>query len=76
MAEGTTTTTAVERNLDLTDAEWQSGSRGKGDVEIAFVEGFIAMRNGRRPDVPAVIFSPSEWRAFVVGAREGAFDLT
>ncbi|XLE10686.1 DUF397 domain-containing protein [Streptomyces sp. Pv4-95] len=62
--------------LDLTHAQWQSSSRGVGDVEVAFVEGFIAMRNRRNPEIPAVIFAPAEWRAFVVGARDGEFDLT
>ncbi|WP_369204350.1 DUF397 domain-containing protein [Streptomyces sp. PU-14G] len=62
--------------LDLSRAQWQSGSRGSGDVEIAFVEGFVAMRNSRQPDRPALIFDPGEWRAFVRGAREGDFDLT
>lgn len=62
--------------LDLSRAEWRSGSQGVGDVEIAFVEGFIAMRNGRRPEVPSLVFSPAEWRAFVVNARDGEFDLT
>ncbi|NLU73550.1 DUF397 domain-containing protein [Streptomyces sp. HNM0575] len=47
-----------------------------GGVEIAFVEGWIAMRNGRTPEIPAVIFSPGEWNAFVLGARDGRFDLT
>ncbi|MCX4552750.1 DUF397 domain-containing protein [Streptomyces sp. NBC_01387] len=63
-------------DLDLTDADWQSGSQGRGDVQIAFVEGFIAMRNGGRPDSPSLIFDPGEWRAFVLGARDGDFDLT
>ena len=63
-------------DLDLSGAQWQSGSRGRGDVEIAFVEGYIAMRNGGTPDVPAVIFTPREWNAFVLGARDGQFDLT
>ncbi|MFI0713598.1 DUF397 domain-containing protein [Streptomyces inhibens] len=62
--------------LDLTQAEWQSGSQGVGDVQIAFVEGYIAMRNRRSPEIPAVIFSPAEWRAFVLDARDGEFDLT
>lgn len=39
--------------LDLSNAEWQSSSRGLGDVQIAFVEGFIAMRNSRRPESPS-----------------------
>nr|WP_180217992.1 DUF397 domain-containing protein [Streptomyces albus] len=60
----------------MSRAQWQSSSRGSGDVEIAFVEGFVAMRNGSQPDKPALIFDPGEWRAFVRGAREGEFDLT
>lgn len=62
--------------LDLAQAEWQSSTQGVGDVQIAFVEGYIAMRNRHSPEIPAVIFTPAEWHAFVVDAREGAFDLT
>jgi hypothetical protein len=62
--------------LDLTDAEWLSSSQGVGDVQIAFVEGYIAMRDGRTPDGPSLVFTPDEWRAFVLGARDGEFDLT
>ncbi|WP_327358600.1 DUF397 domain-containing protein [Streptomyces sp. NBC_01304] len=62
--------------LDLSSADWQSGSQGLGDVQIAFVEGFIALRNGGRPENPSLIFTPAEWRAFVLGARDGEFDLT
>lgn len=82
MAESTTEQPLVEgRNgrkpqLDLTGAEWLSSSQGVGDVQIAFVEGYIAMRDGRNPDGPALIFTPGEWRAFVLGARDGEFDLT
>lgn len=63
-------------DLDLAQAEWQSSTQGVGDVQIAFVEGYIAMRNRRSPELPALIFTPAEWRAFVLDAREGAFDLT
>ena len=63
-------------DLDLAHAEWQSSTQGVGDVQIAFVEGYIAMRNRRSPEIPALIFTPAEWRAFVLDAREGAFDLT
>ncbi|MGK4584513.1 DUF397 domain-containing protein [Kitasatospora sp. HPMI-4] len=62
--------------LDLTDAEWLSSSQGVGDVQIAFVEGYIAMRDGRQPEGPVLVFTPAEWRAFVLGARDGEFDLT
>lgn len=68
--------TTERPELDLSRAQWRSSSRGTGDVEIAFVEGFIAMRRGSEPEGPALIFNPREWRAFVRGAREGEFDLT
>ncbi|WP_255947440.1 DUF397 domain-containing protein [Streptomyces odontomachi] len=63
-------------DLDLSNANWRSSSGGRGDVQIAFVEGFIAMRNSGRPESPSLIFTPDEWGAFVSGAREGEFDLT
>jgi hypothetical protein len=62
--------------LDLSDAQWLSSTQGVGDVQIAFVEGYVAMRDGRNPEGPALIFTPAEWRAFVLGARDGEFDLT
>jgi hypothetical protein len=62
--------------LDLRGAVWQSSKEGTGDVQIAFVEGYVAMRDGRNPDGPALIFTPAEWSAFVLGARDGEFDLT
>ncbi|WP_171166670.1 DUF397 domain-containing protein [Streptomyces sp. I05A-00742] len=64
------------QRLDLANATWQSGSQGKGDVQIGFIEGYVALRDRRTPDVPALIFNPEEWRAFVDLAREGEFDLT
>ncbi|MFJ1747784.1 MULTISPECIES: DUF397 domain-containing protein [unclassified Streptomyces] len=80
MAETTTTENPLlgwdKPDLDLSNADWQSGSQGRGDVQIAFVEGFIAMRNSGRPESPSLIFSPAEWRAFVINARDGEFDLT
>ena len=51
MAESTTTQQPFagwdKPDLDLSNADWQSGTQGAGDVQIAFVEGFIAMRNAR-----------------------------
>ncbi|MEE1783567.1 DUF397 domain-containing protein [Streptomyces sp. SP17BM10] len=51
-------------------------SQGVGDVQIAFVDGYIGMRDGRQEDGPVLVFTPGEWRAFVLGARDGEFDLT
>ncbi|MCX5195105.1 DUF397 domain-containing protein [Streptomyces sp. NBC_00249] len=62
--------------LDLSGADWQSGSRGVGEVQIAFVEGFIAMRNRERPDSTSLVFAPDEWRKFTLQARGGRLDPT
>ncbi|EMF00712.1 DUF397 domain-containing protein [Streptomyces mobaraensis NBRC 13819 = DSM 40847] len=78
MAKSATEHLADDRRqrLDLANATWQSGVPGTGDVQIGFIDGYVALRDRRTPDVPAVIFSPEEWRAFVDLAREGEFDLT
>jgi hypothetical protein len=34
----------------------------------------IAMRNSRDPDGPALIYTPAEIAAFILGARDGDFD--
>ncbi|MER6048295.1 DUF397 domain-containing protein [Streptomyces sp. BHT-5-2] len=64
-------------SLDISDATWQ---RPPGDpeaeaVEIAFLErGAVAMRNSKEPEV-VLRYTEAEWRAFVLGARDGEFDL-
>jgi hypothetical protein len=62
----------------LTDATWirsrHSGPTGGNCVEVAVVgDGQIAMRNSRHPHGPALIFTRSEWDAFLSAARDGAF---
>lgn len=68
---------------DLTGAQWRSGvpdgAKGAGDaagqVEIAFVEDMIVMRNSEHPDGPVLVFTRSEWDAFLAGAKDNEFDL-
>lgn len=63
---------------DLTGAEWFKSSRSSGSggcVEVAFVEGMIAVRDSKRPAGPALIFTSAEWEAFVGGVDDGEFDL-
>ncbi|HEY6275896.1 MAG TPA: DUF397 domain-containing protein [Streptosporangiaceae bacterium] len=71
--------------MDLTGADWRRSSfdsRDGASVEIAFVPGskegsghVIAMRDGRHPDGPVLIFTPAEWEAFTLGVQDGEFDL-
>jgi Domain of unknown function (DUF397) len=61
---------------DLT-AHWlkssYSGPTGNC-VEIAFlVGGEVAVRNSRDAEGPALVFTCTEWDAFLSGARDGEF---
>jgi len=62
----------------LAGANWiksrRSGPTGGNCVEVAFLAGGeIAMRNSRHPHGPALIFTRSEWDAFLGGAKDGEF---
>ncbi|MCE7007844.1 DUF397 domain-containing protein [Kibdelosporangium philippinense] len=74
----------VRGNLDLTNAEWQRFAEPGADpggeyVELAFVQHsdgvtYTAMRKSTEPDGTILVFTPSEWDAFVKGVRAGEFD--
>ena len=63
---------------DLSGAKWFKSSRsagGKECVEVAFVAGDnVGVRDSKNPTGPALVFAPSEWDAFIGGARRGEFD--
>lgn len=64
--------------LDISDVEWQSApdSPAEERVEIAYLPGGgVAMRNSADPDT-VLRYTEAEWRAFVLGARDGEFDIT
>lgn len=46
-----------------------------GQIEIAFVDDLIGMRNSADPDGPILVFTESEWDAFVAGTKDGEFDV-
>ncbi|WP_329072636.1 DUF397 domain-containing protein [Amycolatopsis sp. NBC_01480] len=74
----------VRHELDLDQVEWRSTAPADaGDVEdwaeYAFVphsDGvtYVALRQSRTVGV-TLVFTPSEWDAFVKGVRDGEFDL-
>ncbi|WP_089098392.1 DUF397 domain-containing protein [Streptomyces hyaluromycini] len=64
--------------LDISGVEWQCAPGTEQDeerVEIAYLpEGAVAMRSSL--DHGTVLrYTEAEWRAFVLGARDGEFDL-
>jgi len=65
--------------VDLGRADWRKSSRSgpftDNCVEVAFVDGAIALRDSKDPQGPALLFTPGEWDAFVTGTKDGEFDL-
>jgi hypothetical protein len=65
--------------LDLGRADWRKSTRSgpytDNCVEVAFVDGGVAVRDSKNPGGPVLIFTASEWDAFVDGAKLGEFDL-
>jgi hypothetical protein len=64
--------------LDISGVEWLSApgtSKDEERVEIAHLPGgAVAMRSSLDPDT-VLRYTEAEWRAFVLGARDGEFDL-
>jgi hypothetical protein len=63
---------------ELPGARWvkssRSGPTGGNCVEVAFLDdGSVAVRNSRHPSGSALVFSASEWDAFIGGAKDGEF---
>jgi hypothetical protein len=64
--------------VDLTRAAWQKSSRSSGNgncVEVAVVDEVVAVRDTKDRSGPMLVFTASEWQAFVAGAKAGEFDL-
>jgi hypothetical protein len=66
-------------NVDLSAAVWRRSSRSgpfsDNCVEVTFVGEAIAVRDSKNQDGSVLLFTPSEWDAFVDGAKDGEFDL-
>jgi Domain of unknown function (DUF397) len=44
-------------------------------VELAeLADGAVAMRNSRYPGGPALVYTPAEINAFILGVKDGQFD--
>jgi len=58
---------------------WYKSSRSGGAdncVEARRVgDGSVQLRDSKDPDGPVLAFTPSEWDAFIGGAKGGEFDL-
>lgn len=57
--------------MDLNRADWRkssfSGNNGGACVEVARnLPGFVAVRDSKDPDGPALVFTRADWAAFTV----------
>ncbi|MFG1875978.1 DUF397 domain-containing protein [Sphaerisporangium sp. NPDC049003] len=62
--------------MDLSKAEWRKSSWSSGDggtcVEVASnLPGIVAVRDSKNPSDPSLVFTPTQWRAFLQGTRTG-----
>jgi hypothetical protein len=65
---------------ELSVARWRKSSHSNGTggnncVEVADLTGAVAVRDSKGRDGPILIFTPSEWTAFLAGVRAGEFDI-
>lgn len=63
--------------MDFSQVTWKKSSLSAREdcVEVALVDSQVALRDSKSPDGPVLLFSHSEWRAFVGGVRNGEFSL-
>ncbi|MET8677237.1 DUF397 domain-containing protein [Streptomyces sp. NPDC004647] len=63
---------------DLQGAVWQKSRHSNSQgacVEFAKLpDGGVAVRNSRFPDGPALIYTPAEVEAMLLGVKDGEFD--
>lgn len=61
--------------MDLSAAVWEKSSHSgsNGCVEVAFVNGQIAVRDSKHKDGAVLHFSEAEWVAFLSGVADGQF---
>jgi hypothetical protein len=62
--------------LDMSCAEWRKASHSAKEncVEVAFMDGQVALRDSKDRHGPVLLFSAAEWRSFVHGVKAGEFE--
>jgi hypothetical protein len=63
--------------LDMGTARWRKSTRSgpisDNCVEVAEVEGGVALRDSKDAAGPVLLFTDAEWSAFAAGMRDGEF---
>lgn len=63
--------------MELPPSSWKKSklSGPNGCVEVAFVGDRVAVRDSKDRHGPILKFTPTEWKAFIGGVRDGEFEL-
>jgi hypothetical protein len=63
-------------DVDLASARWHKSSYSgtSGCIQVAYIDGYIAVRDSKESQGPALVFNTDEWQAFIKGVRDGEFD--
>ncbi|WP_212016028.1 DUF397 domain-containing protein [Catenulispora pinistramenti] len=76
-APGASVTGGAE-HPDLAGAAWRKSSHSNGAancVEVAMLaDGSVGVRHSRRPDAEVIVYSRTEWAAFVAGVKAREFE--
>jgi hypothetical protein len=66
-------------SADFSKATWikstKSGPFTDNCVEVAFAGGLIGVRDSKDKEGPKLVFTKSEWRAFLAGVKDKEFEL-
>jgi hypothetical protein len=61
----------------MAEPEWRKAKSSVGNgacVELASMDGMVAIRDSKDPAGPVLRYTPAEWRAFLDGAKKAEFD--
>ncbi|NEW39112.1 DUF397 domain-containing protein [Nocardia cyriacigeorgica] len=65
-------------SVDPVVSQWFKSSYSQGDgecVEVAFLDSdLVGVRDSKNPSGAALLFTPSDWKAFTRGITTGRFD--
>jgi hypothetical protein len=69
----------LKGEFDTASARWERTKLEDdtpGALEVGYADnGLVALRMAEDPEGDLLIYTPSEWRAFKEGVRDGEFDI-